>query len=74
MADANVDKSYKVFDSKGNIVYTPEIKEPDTPEDPEEPDDNNDVPGLDDDVKGDNWLIALLKIIWNFIKSLFGIK
>lgn len=55
--------------------------EPDTPVDPvepddpeEKPDDNNDVPDLDDDVKGDNWFTALLKIIWNFLKSLFGIK
>lgn len=55
--------------------------EPDTPIDPvepddleEKPDDNNDVPDLDDDVKGDNWFTALLKIIWNFLKSLFGIK
>lgn len=48
--------------------------EPIEPENPEEPDDNNDVPDLDDDLKGDNWFVALLKIIWNFIKSLFGIK
>ena len=53
-----------------------DLIEPDKPEDPEEeePDDNNDVPDLDDAVKSDNWLISLLKIIWNFIKSLFGIK
>lgn len=55
--------------------------EPDTPIDPvepddpeEKPDDNNDVPDLDDDIKGDNWFTALLRIIWNFLKSLFGIK
>lgn len=53
----------------------PEIPdEPTDPVEPEDPDDNNDVPDLDDDVKGDNWFIALLKIIWNFIKSLFGTK
>ena len=46
---------------------------PEIPDEPEKPDDNNDVPDLDDDVKGDNWFIALLKIIWNFIKSLFKI-
>lgn len=44
--------------------------EPEEPEDPETPD----VPDVDDDFKGDNIFIALLKIIWNFIKSLFGIK
>ena len=48
--------------------------EPIEPENPEEPDDNNDVPDLEDDLKRDNWFVALLKIIWNFIKSLFGIK
>lgn len=48
--------------------------EPIEPENPEEPDDNNDVPDFEDDLKGDNWFVALLKIIWNFIKSLFRIR
>lgn len=57
------------------VPEEPEIPdEPIDPVEPEDPDDNNDVPDLDDDLKGDNWFIALLKIIWNFIKSLFGIK
>lgn len=57
------------------VPEEPEIPdEPVDPVEPEDPDDNNDVPDLDDDLKGDNWFIALLKIIWNFIESLLGIK
>ena len=79
-----VDEFYGRIEEPDEPVVEPDEPdvpdEPDTPVDPvepdepEEPDDNIDVPDLDDDVKGDNWLIALLKIIWNFIKSLFSIE